>query len=42
MTKVKEDEWQNLYDSFETTWLLDSVKQIDNVRDHLGDDEDEL
>tara|TARA_R110002111_G_scaffold94276_4_gene146285 strand:+ start:650 stop:988 length:339 start_codon:yes stop_codon:yes gene_type:complete len=40
MIKIKEDEWQNLYDNFETTWLLDSVKQIDSVRGHLGDDED--
>ena len=40
MTKIKEDEWQHLYDNFNTACLLDSVGRIDSARDHLGDGED--
>lgn len=39
MIKMTDDEWQNLYDNFETHWLLDAVKRIDVARQHLGDGE---
>lgn len=38
-TKMTKEEWQNLYENFETTWLLDAVGQIDEARQHLGDGE---
>ena len=37
MGKMTDEEWQNLYDNFETTWLLKAVDQIDKVRGHLAD-----
>lgn len=39
MAKMTEEEWQNLYENFETTWLLDAVDHIDEARYHLGDGE---
>lgn len=39
MTKMTEEEWQNLYENFETTWLLEAVDHIDNARGYLGDGE---
>lgn len=39
MVKMTNEEWQNLYENFETTWLLDAVKKIDEARQHLGDGE---
>jgi hypothetical protein len=38
MAKITNEELQNLYENFETTWLLDAVGQIDEARCHLGDD----
>lgn len=34
---MTEDEWQKLYENFETTWLLDAVGHIDTLRTHLSD-----
>jgi len=31
------EEWEQLYNQFDTAWLLDAVKKIDEVRQHLGD-----
>ncbi len=39
MAKMTEEEWQNLYENFETTALLDAVNEIDKTRQHLGDGE---
>ena len=39
MAKMTEEEWQNLYENFETTWLLEAVDHIDNARGYLGDGE---
>lgn len=39
MTKMTNEEWQTLQDNFETTLLLDAVKEIDATRTHLGDGE---
>jgi len=39
MSKMNEDEWQNLYENFETTWMLTAVDHIDLLRTHLGDGE---
>ena len=36
---MTDEEWQNLHENFETTWLLDAVKHIDEARRHLGDGE---
>ena len=34
---MTEDEWRNLYENFETTWLLEAVDHVDNLRGYLGD-----
>jgi hypothetical protein len=39
MAKMTQKEWENLYENFETTWLLDAVDHIDNARGYLGDGE---
>jgi hypothetical protein len=39
MAEMTEEEWQNLYENFETTWLLEAVDHIDNARGYLGDGE---
>lgn len=39
MTKITEEEYQNLYENFETTTLLTAVDKIDEMRHHLGDGE---
>jgi len=39
VTKMTDEEWQNLYENFETTLLLGAVDHIDNLRQHLGDGE---
>lgn len=36
---MTEEEWQKLYENFETTWLLEAVSHVDELRDHLGDGE---
>lgn len=36
---MTEEEWQKLYENYETTWLLDAVGHVDNLRGHLGDGE---
>ncbi len=37
MGKMNEEEWQNLYENYETTWLLSAVDHVDKMRGHLGD-----
>lgn len=37
--KMTDEEYQELYDNFETTWILNSVDKIDKMRSHLGDGE---
>ena len=37
--EMTEEEWQNLYENFETIWLLDAVDRVDDLRVHLGDGE---
>ena len=37
MAKMTDDEWQKLYENFETTWLLSAVDHLDAVRRHLAD-----
>jgi len=37
--KMADEEWQNLYQNFETTWLLSAVDHVDLLRGHLGDGE---
>ena len=39
MEKLTEEEWENIQENFESTWLLDAVRQIGDVRGHLGDGE---
>jgi hypothetical protein len=39
MAKMTQKEWENLYENFETTWLLAAVDHIDNARGYLGDGE---
>lgn len=34
---MTEEEWQRLYENFETTWLLSAVDDIDKLRSYLGD-----
>lgn len=36
---MTEEEWQKLYENYETTWLLEAVGHVDELRDHLGDGE---
>ena len=36
---MTEEEWRNLYENYETTWLLDAVGHVDKLRGHLGDGE---
>jgi hypothetical protein len=36
---MTDDEWQALYENFETQWLLDALDDIDTLRSHLSDDE---
>jgi hypothetical protein len=33
------EEWQALYENFETQWLLDAVDDVDTLRSHLSDGE---
>ncbi len=39
MSKMTDEEWQKLYENFETTWLLSAVDHVDRLRSHLGDGE---
>jgi hypothetical protein len=39
-TRITDEEWEGLYDSFETTKLLSAVDAVDVLRRELGDDED--
>lgn len=39
-TRITDEEWNELYDSFETTKLLSAVDAVDIVRGELSDDED--
>jgi len=34
---MTDDEWQTLYENYETQWLLEAVDQIDILRDSLND-----
>ena len=34
---MTDEEWQRLYENFETMWLLGAVDDIDNLRGYLGD-----
>lgn len=36
---MTDEEWQKLYENFETHWLLEAVDLVDNLRGHLGDGE---
>ena len=36
---MTEEEWQKLYENYETTWLLTAVDHVDELRGHLGDGE---
>ena len=36
---MTDEEWQNLYENFDTYLLLDAVDHIDSLRVHLGDGE---
>ena len=36
---MTEEEWQKMHENYETTWLLDAVVQVDELRGHLGDGE---
>lgn len=38
-TSIDEDEMQELYENFETTWLLDSIDRIDQVSAYFSDRE---
>ena len=37
MTTTTDEEWQHLYENFETTQLLRAVKAVDNFRDDLNE-----
>ena len=37
---MRKEDWQRLYDGFETRDLLDAVDHIDEVRQTIGDEED--
>lgn len=37
---MTDEEWQNLYENFETTDLLSAVDAVDRLRDDLNDGED--
>lgn len=36
---MTDDEWQALFENFETQWLLDAIGDIDTLRSHLSDGE---
>ncbi len=36
---MNDEEWRNLHENFETTWLLDAVGHVDELRDYLNDGE---
>ena len=38
-TRITDEEWNELYDSFETTTLLSAVDAVDVIREDLSDDE---
>jgi hypothetical protein len=38
-TRITDEEWNELYDSFETTTLLSAVDAVDVIREDLNDDE---
>lgn len=38
-TRITDKEWNELYDSFETTKLLSAVDAVDVIREGLSDDE---
>ncbi len=38
MGEMTEAEWENLYENFDTTWLLSAVDHVDKLRGHLADD----
>jgi len=35
---MTDDEWQALFENFETRWLLDAIGDIDTLRSHLSED----
>jgi uncharacterized protein (UPF0305 family) len=35
---MTDDEWQALFENFETQWLLDAIGDIDTLRSHLNED----
>jgi hypothetical protein len=37
MAVMTDDEWQNLYENFETTRILAAVDSVDSLRDDLND-----
>lgn len=39
MAIITDDEWQRLYENFETTALLRAVDAVDKLRDDLNDRE---
>ena len=39
MTTMTDEEWQHLYENFETTELLSAVDTVDSLRDDLNDGE---
>ena len=36
---MNDEEWQNLHENFETTWLLNAVDHVDELRGYLNDGE---
>lgn len=40
MTTMKDEEWQHLYENFETTDLLAAIDAVDRLRDDLNDRDD--
>ena len=39
MSTMTDEEWQHLYENFETTALLNAVDAVDSLRDDLNDGE---
>ena len=39
MSTMTDEEWQHLYENFETTALLSAVDAVDSLRDDLNDGE---
>ncbi len=36
---MNDQEWRKLHENFETTWLLDAVGHVDDLRGYLSDGE---